>query len=104
METLFDLYTAADELLYIEGKLKALNERKKELHAEFKSRGENIDIAGHGCTIQVRTHTRKNVDIAALKAKVSRQFLQAHTTEKPVTTICVRPESALATHYLKGVA
>ena len=104
METLFDSYTAADELLYIEGKFKALNERKKELHAEFKSRGENIDIAGHGCTIQVRTHTRKNVDIAALKAKVSRQFLQAHTTEKPVTTIVVRPESELATHYLKGAA
>jgi hypothetical protein len=44
------------------------------------------------------------VDLSALKAKVSRQFLQAHTTEKPVTTISVRPESALATHYLKGVA
>ena len=104
MENIFDLYTSADELLAIEGKLKALNARKKELHAGFKARGNNMDIAGHGCTIEVRTHNRKNVDLSALKAKVSRQFLQAHTTEKPVTTISVRPESALATHYLKGVA
>ena len=104
MKPIINHYQTVQELVAIEAKIASLTARKKEIHAQFKTFGKNCDVNGHGCIVQVRTHTRKNVDVAALKAKVSRQFLQAHTTEKPVTTIVVRPESALATHYLKGAA
>ena len=104
METFINHYQTVQGLVAIEAKIASLNARKKEIHAQLKSYGKNFDVAGHGCTVQVRTHTRKNVDVAALKAKVSRQFLQAHTTEKEITTVCLKSYAASTTLALKGAA
>ena len=104
METFINHYQTVQDLVAIEAKIASLTARKKEIHAQLKSYGKNFDVAGHGCTVQVRTHTRKNVDVAALKAKVSRQFLQAHTTEKEITTVCLKSHAALTTLALKGAA
>lgn len=104
METFINHYQTVQELIAIEAKLVSLTARKKEIHAKIKTFGKNFDVAGHGCTVQVRTHTRKNVDISALKAKVSRQFLKAHTTEKDITTVCLKAHASSLTMALKGVA
>ena len=104
MKPIINHYQTVQELVAIEAKIASLTARKKEIHAQFKTFGKNCDVNGHGCIVQVRTHTRKNVDVAALKAKVSRQFLQAHTTEKDIPTVSVKSYAASLTLALKGAA
>ena len=108
MKTFINHDQTVQDLVAIEAKIASLTARKKEIHAQLKGYtvqgGKNFDVAGHGFTVQVRTHTRKNVDVAALKAKVSRQFLQAHTTEKEITTVSIKSYAASTTLALKGAA
>lgn len=91
MENIFDLFTAADELVAIESDLKKLVQRKREIHAEFKARGKDVNIIGNKATIEVRTHKRTMVDNKEIHKHVSRQLLRAHTTKKDVTSVNIKP-------------
>lgn len=94
MENIFDLFTAADELVAIESDLKKLVQRKREIHAEFKARGKDVNIIGNKATIEVRTHKRTLVDNKEIHKHVSRQLLRAHTTKKDVTSVNIKPVAA----------
>ena len=91
MENIFDLFTSANELVAIESELKKLAQRKREIHAEFKARGKNVNIIGKKATIEIRTHQRKVVDNKEIHKHVSRQLLTAHTTKKDITSVNIKP-------------
>lgn len=78
METIINQYQTVQDLVAIEAKIASLTARKKEIHAQLKSYGKNFDVAGHGCTVEVRT------------------------TEKEVTTVCLKSYAASTTLALKG--
>jgi len=94
MENILYLSVMADELVSIDADIKKLAERKRQIHAEFKARGRNVNIIGDKATIEVRTHQRKFVDNKEIHKHVSRQLLRAHTTKKDVTTVNIKPVAA----------
>lgn len=94
MENILYLSTMADELVSIDADIKKLAERKRQIQAEFKARGRNVNIIGNKATIEVRTHQRKLVDNKEIHKHVSRQLLRAHTTKKDITVVNIKPVAA----------
>ena len=67
--------------------LVAIQELKSDLKVNY---GNSCDVLGDEHVVQIRTAIRNVVDNSALKAKVSRQFLLAHTSQKEVVSVATK--------------
>jgi hypothetical protein len=75
------------------GRLKAeideMQIREVALKREIASLGDGA-YEGDCFRVTVSTSARTSLDLAAVRAKLSRQWIMAHTTEKLVTSVSVK--------------
>lgn len=77
----------ADHYGAVKAEMAALEKQLKAYGDEMKARGGRFEGERYDAT--VTTFTQERLDIQAAKAKLSAQFLRAHTHESEVTQIRV---------------
>lgn len=93
---------AVDQLGDIREQIKALQEKEVALKAIIAEQGVGI-YEGDNYLAEVLKHGRDNLDMAAVRAKLTPQFIAAHTVTTQVTTVkCKRIESRFAPIDVKG--
>tara|TARA_R110000824_G_scaffold328271_3_gene515110 strand:- start:2112 stop:2420 length:309 start_codon:yes stop_codon:yes gene_type:complete len=91
MKTVFTEISTVNEIASLEAGIAKKTARLKVLKSHLKvNHGNTCDVLGTEHVVQIRTATRSIVDTSALKAKVSRQFLLAHTSQKEVTSLSTK--------------
>lgn len=77
-----------DRIGELRAQIAPTQELLKALEAELKSRGPGA-YQGVLWDANVSNYTRETLDMAAVRAKLSAQFIRAHTNETEVTTLRV---------------
>jgi hypothetical protein len=103
MKTIFTEISTVNEIASLEADIATKTARLKVLKSHLKvNHGNSCDVLGTEHVVQIRTATRNVVDTSALKAKVSRQFLLAHTSQKEVVSVATKTLTKI--NVLKEVA
>ena len=103
MKTIFTEISTVNEIASLEADIATKTARLKVLKSHLKvNHGNSCDVLGDEHVVQIRTATRNVVDTSALKAKVSRQFLLAHTSQKEVVSVSTKALTNI--NILKEVA
>lgn len=77
-----------DELGYLQAEIANLAEREAKLKNELRALGPGAH-EGELFRVTVSTSVRETLDLEAVRERLSRQFIKAHTKEKIVTTVKV---------------
>ncbi len=93
---------AVDQLGDIRAQIKSLEETEVALKAIIAEQGVGL-YEGDNYIAEVLQSERNNLDMAAVRAKLTPQFIAAHTTTTKITTVkCKRIESRFAPIDVKG--
>jgi hypothetical protein len=91
MKTIFTEISTVNEIAFLEADIAKKTARLKVLKSDLKvNHGNSCDVLGDEHVVQIRTAIRNVVDNSALRDKVSRQFLLAHTSQKEVVSVATK--------------
>lgn len=94
MQTLSNVHPV-DQLGSLLAEAATLEAQIKAIKADLIASGADV-VEGDIYRVSISTSERETLDMAAAKAKLSPQFLKAHTTVKTVTTVRCSARSATA--------
>jgi len=87
-----NLMSAVDQLGVVKAQLAELKAQEEALRAVLIEQGPGA-YEGDLFRVTVSESERATLDMAAVRAKLSRQFIEAHTTVTPVVTVRVAARS-----------
>lgn len=95
--------STVDELGSINAQIAELETRAKELKAQIIASGQE-EVSGEFYGAKIVAQFRENLDMAAVREKLSPQFISAHTTVKEVVSVRVTQRKFAAIESVPGKA